>query len=48
MNVGILSIGTYLPKYRIRVSEIASVWGKNPIEIERSLGVIEKTVAGMD
>lgn len=48
MNAGILSIGTYLPKYRIKVSEIASVWGKNPVEIEKSLGVVQKSVAGMD
>ncbi len=48
MNVGILGYGVYIPKYRIKVKEIASVWGKNPSEIENSLGVREKSVASQD
>lgn len=48
MNVGIVGFGTYLPFYRIKVSEIAPVWGKNPDEIEKSLGVSEKAVASYD
>lgn len=47
-NVGILGYGVYLPKYRIRVAEIASVWGKDASAVEKSLGVIEKSVAGID
>ena len=45
MKTGITSYGFYIPQYRIRVSEIASVWGKNSDEIERGLGVIEKSVS---
>lgn len=44
-TVGISSYGFYLPRYRIKVSEIASVWKKNNKEIENSLGITEKTVA---
>jgi len=47
-NVGILGFGAYLPQNRIKISEIASVWGKSPGEIEKSVGVIEKAVAGID
>lgn len=45
---GIISYGYYIPRYRIKIEEIASVWGKNPPEIIRSLGVSEKSVAGLD
>lgn len=48
MNVGILGYGVYIPKYRIKVEDIASVWGKNPNEIENSLGLKEKSVASQD
>jgi len=47
-NVGILGFGAYLPQNRIKISEIASVWGKTEEEVRRSLGVAEKTVAGVD
>jgi hydroxymethylglutaryl-CoA synthase len=44
---GIVSYGVYIPKYRIRVDEIARVWGdKN--NIAQSLRVIEKSVPDMD
>ena len=46
--IGISDYGFYLPKYRIKVEEIAQVWGKNPNEIKKSLLIGEKTVAGMD
>jgi hydroxymethylglutaryl-CoA synthase len=48
MNVGILGYGMYIPKYRIKVSDVASVWGKNASDIELSLGVTQKTVAAYD
>ena len=45
MKTGILNLGFYVPRQRIRVSDIARVWGKRSSEIERSLGVTEKAVA---
>ena len=48
MDAGILGYGLYLPYYRIKISEIALIWGKNPGDIERSLGISEKTVASFD
>jgi hydroxymethylglutaryl-CoA synthase len=45
MKTGILKLGFYVPRQRIRVSDIARVWGKRSDEIERSLGVTEKAVA---
>ena len=45
MKTGITSYGFYIPQYRIRISEIAQVWGKNASEIERSLGLMEKAVS---
>lgn len=45
---GIVSYGFYVPKYRIKVEEIAKVWGKNPEDIKKSLNIYEKAVAGTD
>lgn len=47
-SVGIISYGVYIPKYRIKVSDIALNWGKNPKDVERSIGVSEKSVPGID
>jgi hydroxymethylglutaryl-CoA synthase len=44
---GIVSYGVYIPKYRIRVDEIARVWGDND-NIAQSLRVFEKSVPDMD
>jgi hydroxymethylglutaryl-CoA synthase len=46
--IGIVSYGFYLPIWRITTKEIASVWGKNYLEIENSLLVKEKTIASTD
>ncbi|HJJ56021.1 MAG TPA: hydroxymethylglutaryl-CoA synthase [Methanocorpusculum sp.] len=46
--VGIITYGTYIPKYRIKVDEIARVWGANPDDITRGLGVYEKSVPDYD
>ncbi len=46
--IGIVSYGAYIPKYRIKPSQIAQTWGKEVTEIEKSLGVFEKTVASYD
>ncbi len=45
---GIVSYGSYIPKYRIKVEEIARVWGENAEAIKGGLGVYEKSVPGMD
>ena len=46
--IGIVSYGTYIPKYRIKPSQIAQTWGKEIAEIEKSLGVYEKSIASYD
>ena len=46
--IGIVSYGAYIPKFRIKPSQIAQTWGKEVKEIEKSLGVFEKTVASYD
>ncbi len=46
--IGIVSYGIYIPKRRIKVSEIAAVHGRNGEEISKSLGLIEKAVASID
>ena len=46
--IGIVSYGTYVPRYRISIAEIASAWKKNPDEVTKALGVIEKSVPGID
>ena len=46
--IGIVSYGVYIPKYRIKPTQIATAWGKEAPEIEKSLGVLEKAVASYD
>lgn len=45
---GIVSYGVYIPKYRIKPSQIAAAWGKEIVDVEKSLGVNEKAVASVD
>jgi hydroxymethylglutaryl-CoA synthase len=45
---GIVSYGTYIPKYRLKLSDIAEMWGKDAAEIESGLKISEKAVAGFD
>jgi len=44
---GIVSYGVYIPRFRIRASEIARIWGESE-DIGRSLNVFEKAVPDMD
>ncbi|MGC9012042.1 hydroxymethylglutaryl-CoA synthase [Thermogladius sp.] len=44
---GIVGWGSYIPRYRLPLSEITRVWGFNP-EQPRELDVAEKSVAGYD
>lgn len=46
--VGIVSYGTYIPLYRIKLADIASAWKKDPQEVVGSLGIEEKAVPGTD
>ncbi len=48
MTSGIVSYGIYIPRFRIKVDDIADTWGKKGKEINRSLGVVEKSVPNMD
>lgn len=46
--VGIVSYGVYIPKYRIKLEQIASAWHKEPRDILSGLHVSEKAVANLD
>lgn len=48
MSVGIVSYGAYIPRFRIKVEEIAKVWGDNANSIIESLMVYEKSVPDVD
>lgn len=47
-NIGIISYGANIPRFRIKTEEIASVWGKDGKIISRGLGIQEKSVPGLD
>lgn len=46
--VGIVSYGVYIPKWRIKVEEIAGLWGRDAKGIKSSLLIDEKSVASLD
>jgi len=46
--VGIVSYGTYIPKFRIKVEEIARIWGENPETIKNGLGILQKSIPDFD
>lgn len=48
MNVYIEGYGAYVPRYRIKIGDIASVWGKINTDIEKSLMLTEKSVSAFD
>jgi len=47
-DIGIISYGANIPRFRIKVDDIASVWGKNGKTISNGLGITEKSVPGID
>ncbi len=46
--VGIVGYGAYIPRYRIKVEEIARIWGEDPESIKNGLKVAEKAVPNID
>ncbi len=45
---GITGYGTYIPKYRLKLSDIADMWEKDSSEILKGLRVTEKAVPAVD
>jgi hydroxymethylglutaryl-CoA synthase len=48
MDVGIVGYGVYIPRYRLRLEDIAKVWGADAGKIKQGLLVEEKSVPGPD
>lgn len=46
--IGIVSYGTYVPRYRLKLGDIADAWNKDAAEILPALGVGEKAVPAID
>ncbi len=47
-SIGIISYGANIPRLRIKVEDIAKVWGKNAEAISKGLRVYEKSVPDVD
>lgn len=48
MKTGIVSYGTYIPKYRVRIAEIAEFWQRDGGSVVKALGLEEKSVPAID
>lgn len=47
-NIGIVSYGAHIPRFRIKTEDIARAWGKDPESMAKGLGIIEKSVPSID
>lgn len=47
-GIGIVSYGAHIPRFRIKSSDIALAWGKDPEDIINGLGIFEKSVPSLD
>ena len=47
-QIGVVSYGAHIPRYRIKTDVIAAVWGKDGQAISRGLGIFEKSVPSVD
>lgn len=45
---GIVGYGTHIPKFRVKTSDIATVWNKEADEISNALKITEKSVPALD
>ena len=45
---GIVSYGSYIPKYRIKPDEIARIWGEDPENIKNGIYILSKSVPSPD
>lgn len=48
LNTGIIGYGAYIPRYRLKVEEVARIWGDESDKIKESLVVKEKSVPAPD
>lgn len=48
LKTGISSYGAYIPRYRITADEISSNWGNDADAYKSGLGLVEKSVPGLD
>jgi hydroxymethylglutaryl-CoA synthase len=47
-EIGIVSYGVHIPRLRIKSSDIAQVWGKDPEVILSGFDIVEKSVPSLD